>query len=279
MMKPSMIESLHCGISEFGFFAVLDGREVAPLSMDCQEDDGGSQVHFALCYEGGIQEDVYLRQEGDGMAARRVFANNSGRALRLNELGIRLKGIRFNGPARDDFFYHNENPRIYKHMTFPVDYVRTEESASNSEFDFTAGNRWADPGVVCERIGRSPYQPFPAILVGNYNDDHALVHGTLSQKIFYHNYLVRHEEGAVTLEIYSSFKALDALEVAPGRILVDEWYLGTTEHAGDVERIFEGYTSVLRKHLPPMYGASDVNRHTMVWGSWNDAPLILLIRE
>ena len=90
-------------------------------------------------------------------------------------------------------------------MTFTVDYNRMAEDAKDSRFDIQAGNRWADPGVVTERIGASPYQPFPAILLSNYQTKHGLVHGTLSQNVFYHNYLVSHEVDLVKLEVFSSF--------------------------------------------------------------------------
>ena len=263
-MKTTIFDRLQCGIGEASFFAVLDGQETFPVKNACQEARQGEYAHISMQYENGIADDVYLDTVPEGIVARRVFANKSGSTLKLNELGIRLQGMHFKGEAADDFFYHNENPRIYDLMTFPIDYDRKAPGAVPSNFEFVA------TGVVCDRIGRCPYQPFPAILVGNYKDCHALVHGTLSQKVFFHNYLLKHENGTVTMDIYSGVKAMEALEVAPGRILVDEWYIGTTEHSEDVERIFDGYTAVLRRHLPPMYGATPLNRYTMTWGSWND---------
>ncbi len=270
-MKSSVIDKLECGKPDFTFFYNENGNEIYPEMVSCTESDNGRQIHWHASYTcGNVIDDIYFSVCASGISVRRVFANNSGTSLKLQELGVRLAGLDFGGVPRDDYFYHNENPRIYEQMTFPVDYRRTAEDAKDSDFDFAAGNRWADPGVVCERIGRSPYQPFPAILVGNYSSNHAIVHGTLSQKVFYHNYLVRHENGSLVLDIFSGFKALDWMEVADGRILVDEWYLGTTDNAGDVDHIFDGYVQELKKHLPPMYGATDVNRYTMVWGSWND---------
>ena len=140
----------------------------------------------------------------------------------IKELGIALSGISFGLNPRDDYFYHNENPRIYEAMTFPVDYNRTAEDAKDSSFDIQAGNRWADPGVIGERIGASPYQPFPAILLSNYQTQKGLVHGTLSQRVFYHNYLVKHEDSTVSLRIFSSAKATHRLDMAPGRVLYDK---------------------------------------------------------
>ena len=215
-------------------------------------------------------DDFYIKAVDSGIVARRTFKNTSKDILKIKELKVALNGIDFGGNPKDDYFYSIENPRIYETYTFPIDYVRTKEDAMNSEFDVVANNRWSDPGVVSERINNSPYQPFPAILIGNYKSNVGLVHGTLSQKVFYHNYIVRHSSNGVQLNVLSSFKAIDYLEVESGRTLVDEWYFGKTEHADDYNRIFDNYTAVLRKKLPVLYGASDVNRHSLVWGSWND---------
>lgn len=96
------------------------------------------------------------------------------------------------------------------------------------------------------------------------------MHGSLSQKVFFHNYLVKHIDDKVRLQIFSSFMDIDYLEMEPGRVLTDEWYLGKTEEAEDIERIFAGYTHILRKKLPVGYGRTSINRDNMVWGSWND---------
>jgi hypothetical protein len=216
-----------------------------------------------------FSDDIYFNVRGDGVICKRVFKNKSKDVLQLKELGFRIDGADFGGAPRDDYFYHNENPRIYEVMTFPVDYNRTVSDAKNSGFDVAANNRWADPGVVSQRIGASPYQPFPAILVGNYKKRKGLVHGSLSQNIFYHNYLVNHC-GGVRLDIFSSFKCVAYLEVQPERVLTDEWYLGRTSRADDIEKIFAEYVRVLREKLPANYGASKINRDNLTWGSWND---------
>ena len=97
--------------------------------------------------------------------------------------------------AENDYFYHVENPRIYDKMTIKLDTVRSADMVKDSGFDVQAGNRWADPGTVSERIGRSPYQPFPAIGLSNYAVKTGLVHGTLSQDVFYHNFIVKGKVG------------------------------------------------------------------------------------
>ena len=266
-----LLAALNCGELKLNPYAVIDGKsETGSVTAESGDFSRGN-LCVKLEKPGVFAESFAFRFHGDRICCRREFRNLTGSVMKLNELGLALEDIDFRAVPRDDFFYHNENPRIYEVMAFPIDYNRTAADAKDSSFDLQAGNRWADPGVVCERIGRSPYQPFPAILLGNYKRKHGLVHGTLSQRVFYHNYLVKHaENGKVRLDIFSSFKDTRYLELRPGRILSDEWYLGATECADEIEHIFDGYTAELRKVLPPMYGATVINRTTMVWGSWND---------
>lgn len=262
---------LNCGNLHFSPYAVIDGKTVSGQLEQAEIWTGRNSAGWRICCPGCFQDTLTFQFDGDEIRCRREFRNTSGKVMKLNELGASLSGISFGGKAREDFFYHNENPRIYEVMAFPIDYNRTADDAKDSSFDLQAGNRWADPGVVCERIGRSPYQPFPAILLGNTQLKHGLVHGSLSQKVFYHNYLVKHDgTGCIRLDIFSSFKDAAYLEIAPGRILTDEWYLGAIECADQIEHIFDRYTAVLRQILPPMYGATKINRDNMVWGSWND---------
>ena len=263
----SVLSAWKCGTIAFQPFFVTREKKVLPLSVRISEGNGMLQI--TADYPGGARDDFYITPASKELICRRLFDCGKEK-LAVCELGVEFAGITFGGKAADDYFYHLENPRIYEKMAIPVDYDRTGSSAKDSGFDEQAGNRWADPGVICERIGRSPYQPFPAILLSNFHTESGLVHGTLSQRIFFHNYLVSHEENTIRLSLFSGFKGIDALECEPGKILADEWYLGTTEHAGDLERIFERYTAVLRRHLPPMYGATEINRDNMVWGSWND---------
>ena len=223
-----------------------------------------------LSYKGSFFDEIIFSIKEDFITAKRTFENTEKTAVKLNELGIKISGIDFLKDSKDDYFYHIENPRIYEKMTFPIDYKRTSSDASSTDFDSKGGNRWADPGVVCERVGRSPYQPFPAILLSNYNTKNGLVHGTLSQDIFYHNYLLSHKNKKIEFDIYSSFKGTSYIELSSGRILTDIWYLGTTNDADNIEKIFEGYTKVLREYLPAKYGKSDINRDNLVWGTWND---------
>ena len=250
-------------------FVKLLGKTVCPVKIEISKGFSGKNYQIDCFYDEPFADSLYLTVYDREVRVKRIFKNN-GPEIKLMELGCLFTDIKTGENPDKDFFYHNENPRIYERMTFPIDYVRAPEDAKDSEYDDTAGNRWADPGVVHPRIGRSPYQPFPAILLGNYETSNGIVHGTLRQKECYHNYLVRHENGTVTLEVFSSFKAVDALDFATGRQLNDQWYIGEVDDAKDFDKIFNRYTAHLRKVLPASYGATDINRTCMTWGSWND---------
>lgn len=217
-----------------------------------------------------FSDDLYISEISSGFIVKRVYKNTSAAVQKLKELGVRIGGINFGLEPGNDYYYHVENPRVFQKMTLTVDYNRTGGRATESEFDEMAGNKWADPGVIVDRIGACPYQPFPAIVLSNYGTKNGIVHGTLSQNVFYHCYLLAHKGKDIVFDIYSSFKDIEYREVSPAETLVDEWYLGKTDKADDVERVFEEYSHELRKRLPANYGATSINRDNLVWGSWND---------
>lgn len=215
-------------------------------------------------------ESITLRRVKGGMTAVRCFMNLSTNVIKLNNLGLKLDGIDFGGEAEKDFFYSVENSRIYETYTFPLDYNRTADDVDAGEYDVVANNRWADPGVVSERVNDSPYQPFPAILLSNYDKTEGIVHGTLCQDVFSQSYLVGHSDKGAYLDVSSSFKAIPYREVKSGEVLVDEWYLGTTDKADDMNAIFSEYCDQLRIVLKDNWGRKDICRTTISWGSWND---------
>ncbi len=262
-MHIDFIEKIGLGKLSLEFSAIINGETVKGEYKRVCEDGCVYRAETE-----SFSDEIAFGYE-NGIVAKRVFKNIGSDTIKLNKLKVVISGLDFGGEARDDYFYHNENPRIYEAFTFPIDYNRTADDAKNSEFDAVGNNKWADPGVVSEYIGASPYQPFPAILVGNYKKNTALVHGTLSQDVFYHCYLVGHGDG-VELSVFSAFKDINYRNVGAGEALLDEWYLGKTDNADDIEKIFETYTKVLRTRLTDTYGRRDINRHDMVWGSWND---------
>ena len=219
--------------------------------------------------DGFVDRLLYALQDG-GIVVDRRITNESDRPLRLKELHFTLDRIDFGAPPDGNFFYHLENPRIYGKMAIPVRVKRAADMALSGEYDVLGGNRWADPGVVSERVGASPYQPFPAILASHCDADAGVVHGTLSQRVFYHNYLLSNQPDGLRLEIFSSFKSIAYRVVQPGETLVDRWFFCACDAPGDLDRVFERYAGVLRKTLSGNRGRRRVNRDRCVWGSWND---------
>jgi Melibiase/Alpha galactosidase C-terminal beta sandwich domain len=269
-LEQSLGRILNAGEIISRVFIELESGRIDPYEQSFYINDDGSHARLTLSYENGLQEDLYFHLEDSHVVCKRSTHNTSDKLAKICETAFLVDALDLGGKADDDYFYHVENPRIYDKMTIKLDTIRTADMVKDSGYDVQAGNRWADPGTVSERIGRSPYQPFPAIGISNYAVKSGLVHGTLSQDIFYHDYLVGHSEQGAFLDIRSGFKAVAYRELQAGETICDVWYLGQAENADDVEKIFAEYCDVLREHLPPLWGATDINRSSMVWGSWND---------
>lgn len=207
----------------------------------------------------------------EGYIVRRKIRNATAERIVLQELCVTLSDISFCGDTSKDYFYCNENNRIYGTMTLPIDYDRKNpESLENKRFNVKIDTKWADPGVVGNRICASPYQPFPAILISNYQSRKGLLVGSLSQDVFYHNYEVGHDDKGIFVRIYSSFKGIGSRLLETGEELYDELCILETDRADDVNHIFDDYVSLLRTVLKDNCGAGTANRHTMLWDSWND---------
>ncbi len=245
---------------------LLDGEEKTLV----YQESGTDECILLFGKNEEISDELRLLKNETGYTVRRTVKNVSGKTLCLNAVKVAFYGIDFRKSKRDDYFYAPENVRIYCSYTFPIDYRRTEDDALNSEFDVVANNRWADPGTVSDKINASPYQPFPAILISNYQSTQGLVFGALSQRVFYQYYLLEHDGEGVKCELYSAFKGIKYRELQSGEYLIDEWYIGKTDKADKYDCLFDGYTQELRKKLPANYGASSLNRDNLVWGSWND---------
>ncbi len=205
-----------------------------------------------------------------GCVVKRTVKNTTGSTYKLTELKAELT-LDLDGERKDDYFYANENARIYGSFTVPVDYDRENlDNPANKKFAFQADISWTDPDVTGKRILSSPYQPFPAILLGNYQTKEGVVIGSLCQDTFYHNFEVEHKEGKLVVTVYSSLKDIAYREMEENETLQDIWYVGKVENAEDINGIFDGYTKILRTYLDANEGSGDNNRHTLLWDSWND---------
>lgn len=206
-----------------------------------------------------------------GYIVKRRIRNATDKSVNVGELCLTLSCISFGGNTLDDYFYCNENNRIYGTMTIPVDYDRENlQNKSNARFKTLIDTRWADPLVTGMRICASPYQPFPAILLSNYASNKGLIAGSLSQDVFYHSFETGHSDGKLFLKIYSSFKAVDYRVLSAGEQIFDEFCILETDCADDINRLFGDYTALLHTRLSGNCGAEQANRHTLIWDSWND---------
>ncbi|MCK6487075.1 MAG: alpha-galactosidase [Planctomycetes bacterium] len=229
----------------------------------------GGGAGLRVAYPCGVVEEHLLEPGADGtLRWRRRLASRASHRVRLVETALRLDGIDLGGERAGDWFYHTENPRIYGRMTIPVAAVRDASALGDSGFDQVAGNRWCDPGTVHERIGVSPYQPFPGLLLGNRAHDRGLAFGPLAQEVFCTGHVLTHVAGRLRWSVLSTCKAVGARVLAPGEALPEDvWHLGRVPTTG-IGEAFAGYVAALRTALGPALRRS-VNRHAATWGSWN----------
>ena len=135
MIYASFLDFLQAGRLSLAPFAVVDGERVCPRVLTTLS---ARAVRLSCTYDAKLEDELYFTRDAHGgIACRRVFRNLTGAPIRLNELGLTLSGIRLGGDPKDDYFYHNENPRVYQRMTFPIDYSRTAADASDSEYNYS----------------------------------------------------------------------------------------------------------------------------------------------
>lgn len=245
---------------------------MSDLNLKFTHINGDIALSFgAVCEsEGDFKIDANLQKTHGGYVFYRKIKNISDKTVKLFGQAAFLKGLSFCATPIDDYYYCNENGRLFDVQTLPIDYDRTGKNAQkNKELGVVVDTRYADPGVISEKILTSNYQPFPAILISNYGVKSGLVLGSLSQACFYHNYELSHENGLITVKINSDFKDIDYRLVKSGEELEDILYIGSIDNADDFNNIFEGYVCVLRTFLKKECD-NNPNRHSLLWDSWND---------
>ena len=97
------------------------------------EDRAVFPVEYSVCRRGAvvraegrgqqIRDTLTLTRRGAGYVATRRFQNIGKEPIRLKELCLTANGLDFGGAAEDDYFYSDENPRIYG--TFPYLWITT----------------------------------------------------------------------------------------------------------------------------------------------------------
>ena len=214
--------------------------------------------------------DIKLTEIKNGYVLKRTVKNDTDKTLRLSGIKAILSEITFGKDTTEDYYYCNENARLFCTMTVPVDYNRYNDGAKENErFNLPVNRKWCDPEVKDGKICSSPYQPFPAILISNYKSTKGIVIGSLSQDVFYHSYEVGHKNGKVFVEIYSAFKDIAYREVKPNEELTDIIYIGETEHADDklyVRKLRNGIAKGIKRkrrckrNEPPHFNMGQLER-------------------
>ncbi len=246
------------------------------VSLKFQHVKGEPQLSFGVICENendknNIKTSLSVENACGGYIIRRKIENIALREIKLCGLSAVLSGVDFGGESRSDYYYSNENGRLFGTLTLPVDYDRTGiNAAKNAELGVITDTFWADPGTLSNKISDSVYQPFPAVLISNYAVKSGVVCGTLSQDFFYHNYELFHEKQSLFIKINSRFKDVDYRIIKSGEVLEDLFYVGSIDCADDFNRLFDDYTSVLRRFLNNNFGSRQTNRHSLIWDSWND---------
>jgi hypothetical protein len=251
--------------NELNSFHVDRLRQV-DANFDCQ---GIGNIGERLCFQAeNEQVQIILFANAPGIAYRRVVA--------AGEVPMHVRAVKETlefaadspfFPSPETFCFHAENTRMYENFTTSVLTDRTRPINSEVEaFEPVSGTRWSGEGNLRREIGRSPFQPFPVMIYGNRNSERILLDGTLTQKRFYRYYDV----AGNGYGWYQAPKTIKAVAIDPGQQFIGEWNYVEVGESRDLHHPYAGYLAALKNFGVCYQGTTSCNRHTMVWGSWND---------
>ncbi len=231
---------------------------------------------FTVCIDeikeenSALEYRINIERVERGYKIERVV-KNLGNDFYISGLCLSLTGLNFDKDSKNDYYYCNENGRLFNTLTLPIDYDRViGDKELLEKYNRPVDKKWNDPEVINNKICDCPYQPYPAILISNYESNLGLVIGSLSQDVFYHNFELFHEDERIHVKINSGFKSIDYRIIKKDESLKDIIYIGEVDNANDINNMFNGYNSVLRENLKDNCGKRKENRNTILWDSWND---------
>lgn len=203
-----------------------------------------------------------------GFAYRRLITNSSGKLLEIEAVNDFLHFSKDSPfyPDKGLLCFHAENTRLYEVFTTSIGSKHMlKTNSSFQEFEPISGTRWTGAGNCRKEIGRSPFQPFPAIIYARRNSDDILLEGTLTQNRFYRYYSLSDEQ-----IIWSQrAKTVKALILEPDEQFTGEWNYVETGKSADLNHPYDNYLRALRNFGVKYRGRETTNRDTLIWGSWN----------
>ncbi len=98
-----------------------------------------TEIIFCAYEADGFQNECIITPTEKGYIVRRTVKNTSDKTLCLGELKSELCGISFCGEAQEDYYYSNENARLFCNLTIPLDYNRLDDNAQEKKGRFARG--------------------------------------------------------------------------------------------------------------------------------------------
>lgn len=203
-----------------------------------------------------------------GMAYRRIVLNSRNITLKFNAIKEKIVFDKNSSlyPDKDLFVFHAENPRIYEVYSTSSQADRTAQvQTSFSGYEPISCTIWSGEGNLRREVGRSPFQPFPAIIYGRKNSEDILLDGTLTQERLYRYYDVDDNK----LIWCQAAKNVEAIEIQAGESFAGEWNYVEIGCSSDLNHPYNGYLSAVKNFGEKYRGVTSSNRDSIVWGSWN----------
>ena len=182
--EQELSASFHAGSLSFVPYLTLEntGKVTGNYIKEWYPD--GANAHWYAEYPEGFRDDLYFTFSNGDLSCRRLIKNKSCKKIALTEAGFSISGIKIGNDPEQDFYYHAENSRVYAAMTLPIEFDRLAPGGKDPKYpDLNTWLSYVETPVCTKRVGATPYQPFPAILIGNHGSTHGLVHGTLEQRL------------------------------------------------------------------------------------------------
>ncbi|HNQ35099.1 MAG TPA: alpha-galactosidase [bacterium] len=207
-----------------------------------------------------------------GLAWRRVIRGAPDRRVHIGGLVERVRpaeGSRL-APGPETFCFHAENARLYNRYCLGVLEDRTRPPAgASTAYDSQAGTFWAQQRHYRAEVGRSPFQPFPAMIYGHPESDLVLLEASLTQARLYRYYECGRTEAGDAYLWTQAPKTVNALVLEAGESLAGEWNYLALEDKNGLKHPFDDYLRALENFPARFRGRDGRHGRQVIWGSYN----------